>query len=130
MEMDSVCMCAVLNIIYFRLGGGNTFLECSLLILGNPTLPSIIGSRLLINLKEAGDLGLNESTNYRLDSTSASEIVFVEGNTEGQQLFLFSMYGITFFKKYFCSFAGLDTSSKSERFTSVEATMEFEGRPF
>ena len=128
--MNSVSMCFTLNIIYFNLGEGNTSLECLQLIIGNPTLPSIIGSRLLINLKEVGDLGLNESMNYRLDSTSASEIVFVEGNIEGQQLFLFSMYGITFFKKYFCSFAGLDTSSKSERFTSVEATMEFEGRPF
>ena len=43
----------------------------------NPTLLCILGGQLLINLKEAGDLGVNGGTNYR--STSVSNIDFAEG---------------------------------------------------
>ena len=56
--------------------------------LGNPSLLCILGSRLLVNLKEAGKLGLNEGTNYRPDSfsESLSEIEFTERVAEGDTL--------------------------------------------
>ncbi|EJD00596.1 uncharacterized protein FOMMEDRAFT_159344 [Fomitiporia mediterranea MF3/22] len=44
---------------------------------GNPTLLCVLGSHLLINLKEAGEMGVNEGTNYR--SRTVSNISFAEG---------------------------------------------------
>ena len=43
----------------------------------NPIFLCILGGQLLINLKEAGELGVNEGTNYR--STSVTVIDFAEG---------------------------------------------------
>ena len=43
---------------------------------GSPTLLCILGGQLLINLKEAGERGLNGGTNYT--STSVSDIDFDE----------------------------------------------------
>ena len=53
--------------------------------LGHPSLLCVLGSRLLVNLKEAGELGLNEGTNYRPDSFSEtlSEMEFSERVAEG-----------------------------------------------
>ncbi|EJD00526.1 uncharacterized protein FOMMEDRAFT_159258 [Fomitiporia mediterranea MF3/22] len=42
-----------------------------------PTLLCVLGSHLLINLKEAGERGVNEGTNYR--SKTVSDIEFAEG---------------------------------------------------
>ncbi|EJD03411.1 uncharacterized protein FOMMEDRAFT_156817 [Fomitiporia mediterranea MF3/22] len=44
---------------------------------GSPSLLSPLGSHLLINLKEAGELGVNEGTNYR--SRMTSNIEFAKG---------------------------------------------------
>ena len=55
----------------------NTFAAAILLAAGSPTLLCILGGHLLINLKEAGELGVNEGTNYR--SGSISDIDFAEG---------------------------------------------------
>ncbi|EJD00572.1 uncharacterized protein FOMMEDRAFT_159313 [Fomitiporia mediterranea MF3/22] len=44
---------------------------------GSPTLLCVLGSHLLINLKKAGERGVNEGTNYR--SRSVSDIEFAEG---------------------------------------------------
>ena len=45
--------------------------------LGNPFYLSILGSRMLFNLKEAGEMGVNEGTNYRVPTMS--NIEFEEG---------------------------------------------------
>ena len=41
--------------------------------LGNPTLLCVLGSHLLIHLREAAEEGRNEGTSYRLSSFSAIE---------------------------------------------------------
>ena len=48
-------------------------------VFGSPALLSVLGSTLLTNLKEAGELGLNEGTNYRPSVNSVSNIEFCEG---------------------------------------------------
>ena len=42
-------------------------------VLGSPAFLCLLGSRLLINLKEAGELGVNAGTNY---ATSLSSLEF------------------------------------------------------
>ena len=60
--------------------------------LGNRTFLCILGSRMLFNLKEAGERGQNEGTSYNASSRTVSEMEFAqEGpvNSEGDY-FLFS----------------------------------------
>ena len=56
---------------------GNPLVRSILNAAGSPTLLCIFGGHLLINLKEAGEMGVNEGTNYR--SNSISDIDFAEG---------------------------------------------------
>ena len=95
MRKDSVLVCSVTNIIQFKVNVENVVLAEILESIGNPSFLSILGSRLLINLKEAGELGLNEGTNYRPGSKSVSDIAFVEGHVEGWQLYLIFMRKFT-----------------------------------
>ena len=37
-------------------------------ILGSPSLLVVLGARLLVNLKEAGERGVNEGTSYRVET--------------------------------------------------------------
>lgn len=46
-----------------------TFLDS----IGNPALLSILGSRMLFNMKEAAEYGVNEGTNYMASTVSAIE---------------------------------------------------------
>ena len=51
--------------------------------LGNPTFLTIRGRRMLFNLKEAAELGVNEGTNVRVASGTLSGIDFAEpGNLQ------------------------------------------------
>ena len=49
-----------------------------LAILGNTPSLTILGSRMLFNLKEAGELGVNEGTNVRVTSRTLSDLDFAE----------------------------------------------------
>ena len=84
MEMVSVLVCSLANIIELKVELEDDFLAGVLQAIGNPSFLSVLGSHLLINLKEAGELGLNEGTNYRPDSRSISDIDFVEGHAKGR----------------------------------------------
>ena len=55
----------------------NTLVSNILGIAGSPTFLSILGSHLLINLKEAGEMGFNGGTNYKL--SRMGDIDFGEG---------------------------------------------------
>ena len=73
----SVIFCCVLQIVEASIFIDNSFVANILGAAGSPTLLCILGGHLLINLKEAGELGVNEGTNYR--SNSVSDIDFAEG---------------------------------------------------
>ena len=70
--------------IQSKLFKSSTIVVIVLQSLGNASFLCIIGSRLIFNLREAGELGVNEGTNYRVSSQSASEIEFAEGDVLGQ----------------------------------------------
>ena len=89
MEMGSVLACSVVQIMQFRVAVENAFLSDVLSTIGNSTYLSVLGSRLLINLKEAGELGLNMGTSYRPNSQTISNIDFAEGVVAGWYLYRF-----------------------------------------
>ena len=68
----------VLNIVGFRLVPSNAFVSNILITLGSPALLTILGSRMLFNLKEAAELGLNEGTNARITSRTVSAMDFAD----------------------------------------------------
>ncbi|EJD03285.1 uncharacterized protein FOMMEDRAFT_156672 [Fomitiporia mediterranea MF3/22] len=67
----------VLITISCRVYVANQFVALLLNAAGNPALLCVLGSHLLINLKKAGELGVNEGTNYR--SRAVSDIEFAHG---------------------------------------------------
>ncbi|KAL5480257.1 hypothetical protein ACEPAI_1527 [Sanghuangporus weigelae] len=82
--------CSVINIITNRVIFSSPSLGAVLNSLGNPTFLSLLGSRMLFNLKEAGERGQNEGTSYTISSRTISAIDFVdpgdhqrESRTEG-----------------------------------------------
>ena len=46
-----------------------TLLDYIFTVIGNPSLLSVLGARILINMKEAGEKGLNQGTGCRPRST-------------------------------------------------------------
>ena len=68
----------MLNIIEFKLTFSSVFAANVLDTLGNPALLSILGSRMLFNLKGAAELGVNEGTNVRVTSSTMSAMDFAE----------------------------------------------------
>ena len=89
--MDSVLINSVIHIVIFTVNIENAFLLYLLAVIGNPSLLCILGSHLLFNLKEAGELGLNGGTNYRPNSDFVSDIEFVEGEIHSTHPFLASI---------------------------------------
>ncbi|KAH8106566.1 hypothetical protein DFH11DRAFT_1863533 [Phellopilus nigrolimitatus] len=61
-----VIFCSVMQIISFQLYIPNVLLADLLTILGNPSLLCVLGSHLLVHLKEAGERGANGGTSYRM----------------------------------------------------------------
>ena len=73
----------MLNIIEFKLTFSSVFAANVLDTLGNPALLTILGSRMMFNLKEAAELGMNEGTNVWVASRTMSAIDFAEpGNPQ------------------------------------------------
>ena len=67
--MHSVILVSVFQIVTNFMEGSNALLAYVLAVLANPSLLSILGSRLLFNMKEAGAKGLNEGTSCGLKLT-------------------------------------------------------------
>ena len=55
----------------------NIYLWAIIGAIGSPTFLCVLGCRLLIHLKEAGDIGVNEGTSYRLKSVSQMQFAGV-----------------------------------------------------
>ena len=72
-----VIFVSVLKIIENNLGQGTTLLSSILDLAGNTALVSILGARLLFNMKEAGEKDLNQGTSCGSKST-VSEIDFAD----------------------------------------------------
>ncbi|KAL5524826.1 hypothetical protein ACEPAF_9972 [Sanghuangporus sanghuang] len=68
----------MLNILEFRLIISSAFVSNVLSSLGHPALLTTLGSRMLFNLKEAGERGQNEGTNYRTPTSTISDMDFAE----------------------------------------------------
>ena len=86
--MDSVLVCSTAQAISLKVSVENDFLSNVLVSIGNPSFLCIIGSRLLINLKEAVESSLDEGTNYRSSLRSVSDIIFAEEDAEGLHVHL------------------------------------------
>ena len=57
----------------------NTLILCGMTtVLGSPSLLSVVGSIILVNLKEAGERGQNEGTSYRTASCTIPTMDFLE----------------------------------------------------
>ena len=66
-----------MNMVQLHIVVDNQLVAAILSAAGSPTLLSILGGHLLINLKEAGEMGANGGTNYRL--SRISDIDFADG---------------------------------------------------
>ncbi|EJD07103.1 uncharacterized protein FOMMEDRAFT_152461 [Fomitiporia mediterranea MF3/22] len=75
-----VIFCCILRITANQTKNVNSIVVYILDSIENPTLLCILGNRLLINLKEAGEFGQNEGTNYWLRTAGTSDIEFAEGS--------------------------------------------------
>ena len=73
--MHSVVLISVIQIVVKFTDGSNALFTYILDTLADPALLSILGSRLLFNMKEAGAKGLNEGTSCGSKST-ISDIEF------------------------------------------------------
>ena len=73
--MHSVILVSVMAIVVDLPIGSNARFAYVLSVLGNPSLLSLFGARLLFNMKEAGLKGLNEGTSCGSKST-ISDIEF------------------------------------------------------
>ncbi|EJC99070.1 uncharacterized protein FOMMEDRAFT_170811 [Fomitiporia mediterranea MF3/22] len=68
----------VFDMMQYKLAVENIFVANLLASLGNPIFLCILGSRMLFNLKEAGELGVNAGTSYRLKTISVGNIGFAD----------------------------------------------------
>ena len=66
--LSSAVGCSVMNVLEFKLDVSNAFSSNLLNELGNPSFLCVLGSRMLFNLKEAGERGQNVGTSYRVTS--------------------------------------------------------------
>ncbi|KAH8109352.1 hypothetical protein DFH11DRAFT_1861489 [Phellopilus nigrolimitatus] len=68
-----VIFCSVMGIVADQLFIPNTLLAYHLSALGNPSLLSVLGSHLLVHLKEAGERRANGGTSYRMTTMSSMQ---------------------------------------------------------
>ncbi|KAH8104865.1 hypothetical protein DFH11DRAFT_1844125 [Phellopilus nigrolimitatus] len=68
---DRVICCCVVEIMAIQLYIPNVLLSNILNILGHPSLLCVLGSHLLVHLKEAGERGTNGGTSYRMKTISS-----------------------------------------------------------
>ena len=73
----SAFACFVVNIVLNQVSVPNLFLWAAIGTLGSPSFMCLLGCKLLIHLKEAGESGVNAGTSYRLKTISnVSEIAY------------------------------------------------------
>ncbi|KAH8112167.1 hypothetical protein DFH11DRAFT_1545872 [Phellopilus nigrolimitatus] len=68
-----VIFCSVMEIMAIQLIISSTVVADLLDVLGSPSLLCLLGSRLLVHLKEAGEMGANGGTSYRMNTMSNIE---------------------------------------------------------
>ncbi|KAH8107333.1 hypothetical protein DFH11DRAFT_1517754 [Phellopilus nigrolimitatus] len=67
-----VILCSAIDLILASESNvANVLLAGTLALLGSPSLLCVIGSHLLVHLKEAGEQGVNEGTSYRMTPVSS-----------------------------------------------------------
>lgn len=76
----SAMSCSVLSLVGNRFAGSNQYLPSILNGLGSPTLQCVLGSRLFFNLKEAGERGVNEGTNWGSHTVVSMDFSKKEGD--------------------------------------------------
>ena len=75
---SSVIFVSAFGILEFMLQISNLYLANVISSLGNPAFLCVLGSRMLFNLKEAGERGQNEGTSYIATPRIVSEMEFAE----------------------------------------------------
>ncbi|OCB87160.1 hypothetical protein A7U60_g5675 [Sanghuangporus baumii] len=83
-----IASCA-LNITNFNLQSSNVFISNVVNELGNPAYLSILGSRMLFNLKEAGERVVNMGTSFRVVSETLSDMDFAQPGNRQRCLFFY-----------------------------------------
>ncbi|EJD06090.1 uncharacterized protein FOMMEDRAFT_153453 [Fomitiporia mediterranea MF3/22] len=79
-----------MHIVQIKVSGTSPLVSYFLDVAGNPALLCVLGSHLLINLKEAGELGVNGGTNYRSKTRNrytAGAPAAADSNGEGTSSF-------------------------------------------
>ena len=76
--MFRVIGCSVFAIVGHKFALSNPFLNSLSGLFGNPSWLSVLGSRLLFNLKEAGEQGRNQGTSLGVASRTVSDMHFAE----------------------------------------------------
>ena len=79
-----VILFSVFAILEFRPHISSVFMAV-IFSLGSPSFLCVLGSRILVNLKEVGERGLEEGTDYTLDLRSISGIDFANGAVKSVQ---------------------------------------------
>lgn len=74
--------CAILSLVGNRFAGSNRYLPSILNGVGSPTLQCVLGSHLFFNLKEAGEHGVNEGTNWSSYTVTGIEFSNTKEKTE------------------------------------------------
>ena len=83
-ESISILIGSLFNVIQTMIDDSGSIWVSLLGAIGDPSFLCILGSRLLVNLKEAGELGVNQGTSYRLSSCqTVSEMEFKHVPVEG-----------------------------------------------
>ncbi|OCB87144.1 hypothetical protein A7U60_g5658 [Sanghuangporus baumii] len=72
-----VIICGVFHVLNIVLDIRTSFLSDVFVQLGNATFLCLLGSRMLYNLKDAGERGQNEGTSFRVPSKPLSKMNFV-----------------------------------------------------
>lgn len=62
--------------LQFTLRGSDVMTQNVIAALGSSSFLSVLGSYMLLNLKEAGEKGLNEGTSYRVSDSPEDDVIF------------------------------------------------------
>ncbi|PAV19288.1 hypothetical protein PNOK_0422100 [Pyrrhoderma noxium] len=72
-----VMICCAFQIMQNMLYLPNPAIATIINLVGSPTFVCVLGCRMLVHLKEAGEIGVNEGTSYRSDQISTMEFTYV-----------------------------------------------------
>ena len=66
----------------------NTLAANVLVTVGHPAFLSILGSRLLLHMKEAGEKGVNEGTSYRVENETNMQFAQIAAQETTESTFV------------------------------------------